>query len=201
MHRQTVYIVIPPSPFLLNERVFPFLGPLKVAAVLEEAGVGVEVLDLSGIKNYADVVKEHVEQSPAAHFGLTATTPQFPAAVEISKVIRASNTDARLIIGGTHATQVIAALKKEQKQNRLGRAHHAYTQLDSYFDVIVAGDGEDAIFSAIANNAPKLIDADDRKSEFYLNNERLNKTPFPARHLIDLPSYHYSVDGAPALSL
>ena len=49
---QKICIVIPPSPFLLDERVFPFLGPLKVAAALEAAGVPVEVLDLSGYKNF-----------------------------------------------------------------------------------------------------------------------------------------------------
>jgi len=201
MSRQAVCIVIPPSPFLLDERVFPFLGPLKVAAVLEEANVPVEVLDLSGIKNYTDVVEDYARQNRATIFGLTATTPQFPAAVKIAETILAHTPDSRVIIGGTHATLVVAALKKERKQGRIGRAARAYEQLDQNFDVIVAGDGEDAIFRAIGQYPPKLIDADDRKSELFLTNARLDKTPFPARHLIDMPSYHYTVDGAPALSL
>ena len=41
--------------FLLDERVFVSLGILKVAAVLEAAGVSVELLDLSGIENYVEV--------------------------------------------------------------------------------------------------------------------------------------------------
>lgn len=200
-YAQRVCIIIPPSPFLLDERVFPFLGPLKIAAVLEEANVSVEVLDLSGIKNFIDVVRKHAEQSVATHFGITATTPQFPAAVGIAETIRALRKDARVIIGGTHATLVVAAQKSEQKESRHGRAHVAFSQLEKYFDVIVAGDGEEAIFHAIQSDAPKLIDADDRHSSLFLTNDRLNITPFPARHLIDLPSYHYTIDGVPALSL
>ena len=38
-----ICLLIPPSLFLLDERVFMSLGILKVAAVLEQEGVGVEV--------------------------------------------------------------------------------------------------------------------------------------------------------------
>lgn len=35
----------------------------------------------------------------------------------------------------------------------------------------------------------------------FLSNKQLNELPFPARHLIDLDSYHYFIDGVPAISL
>lgn len=198
---ETVCFVIPPSPFLLDERVFPFLGPLKIAAVLEQAGWLVEVLDLSGYANYIDVVKEHCIGSKTRVFGITATTPQFPAAVRIAEAIRTFRPDARMVLGGTHATLVAAAKKYEVQQKLRGRAHAAYEQLEANFDTVVAGDGEEAIFHALAPDAPEFIDADYRKSPLFLDNERLNKSPFPARHLIDLPSYRYQIDGVPALSL
>jgi len=94
---KSVCLIIPPSPFLLDERVFPFLGPLKIAAVLEEANWPVEVLDLSGIKNFTDAVEDHANNSATQHFGITATTPQFPAAVQIAKAIRKARKDARVI--------------------------------------------------------------------------------------------------------
>ena len=44
-----ILIVIPPSPYLIDDRVFPFLGPLQIAAVArEQLGAEVEVLDLTG---------------------------------------------------------------------------------------------------------------------------------------------------------
>lgn len=47
----SVALMIPPSAFLLDERVFVSLGILKVAAVLERHGHKVSVLDLSGVAN------------------------------------------------------------------------------------------------------------------------------------------------------
>ncbi|MDB5244612.1 MAG: hypothetical protein JWN18_482 [Parcubacteria group bacterium] len=201
MEKQRVCIIIPPSPFLLDERVFPFLGPLKVAAVLERAGWPVEVLDLSGISNFADAVRDHAQTTSARLFGVTATTPQFPAAAIIASTIRSERPEARLIIGGTHATLVVAGARHELSESRVGRARRAYDQLKEYFDVIVAGDGEETIFVACGDSPPQLIDADSRTSPMFLNDERLTATPFPARHLIDMESYHYQIDGVPALSL
>lgn len=198
---RSVCLIIPPSPFLMDERVFAFLGPLKVAAMLEEARWPVEVLDLAGIKNFTDAVEDHVKNSATRYFGITATTPQFPAAVQIAKAIRSVREDARIIIGGTHATLVVAARKYEAENKRGGRADAAYRQLESNFDVIVSGDGEETIFLATEDNAPKLIDADNRKSPLFLTNTRLDATPFPARHLIDLDSYRYFIDGVRATSL
>ena len=66
-----VCLVIPPSPFLLDERVFMSLGVLKVAAALERAGVAVEVLDLSGVKNFEEAVSAHLRQSCVTCYGIT----------------------------------------------------------------------------------------------------------------------------------
>lgn len=196
-----VCLVTPPSPFLMDELVFPFLGPLKVGAMIEKAKWTVEVLDLTGIKNFTDAVEDCASNSTARHFGITATTPQFPAAVRIAKAIRSVRKDARVIIGGTHATLTVAACKYEVANKRIGRAHKAYRQLEANLDVIVSGDGEETIFLAVEDNAPKLIDADDRRSPHFLTDAKLETTPFPARHLIDLARYHYTIDGVPATSL
>lgn len=134
-------------------------------------------------------------------FGLTATTPQFPACVQIKERIRATRSDARIIIGGTHATLTVAGVRAEKNQSRVGRAHRAYQQLEEHFDVIVAGDGEEAVFLALLPDAPKCIDVDDRKSPLFLTNEMLDATPFPARQLLDMESYHYFIDGVRATSL
>ena len=197
----SVCLIIPPSPFLLDERVFMSLGVLKIAASLEARGSYVEVLDLSGYANFVEAVADHAGRTGVRHFGITATTPQLPAAVEIAEAIRIARPDARLILGGPHATLTLAALKREQRRGVAGRASRAWEQLEARFDVLVAGDGEETIFLACAPDAPKVIDADDRRSPYFLNSERLEKTPFPARHLVDVDSYRYTIDGEPALSV
>ena len=43
-----ICLITPPSIFLLDERVFMTLGILRVASVLEQKGIEVEMMDLSG---------------------------------------------------------------------------------------------------------------------------------------------------------
>src|SRR5207249_7753403 len=177
------------------------LGILKVAAVLEQAGLAVEMLDLSGVENYEEVVSDYVRSSGVTCYGLTATTPQMPAATKIYRTIRAVNPTARIILGGPHVTLIHAAYKYEQKRGIAGRAATAYRLLEEMFDVLVVGDGEIAVFDAMKDSPPKLVDGDDPKSDLFLDNQKLTELPFPARHLVDVDSYHYTLDGVRALSM
>jgi radical SAM superfamily enzyme YgiQ (UPF0313 family) len=187
--------------FLLDERVFMNLGILKVAAVLEERGFEVESVDLSGISNHLDAIRDHAESTPARIFGLTTTTPQLPAAKLVCETIRDVRPDARIVLGGPHVTLVNAARKREEKLKIEGRARKAFRNLGDLADVLVAGDGEDAAPLAMKEDAPKLIDADDPKSALFMNNARYEASPFPSRHLVDVDSYRYKIDGVRALSL
>lgn len=195
-----VSLIIPPSIFLLDERVFMNLGILRVAAALESKGYPVEVLDLSGVENFEDVVAIHAATTTSRYFGVTATTPQFPSCAKISAALRAIRPDARLILGGPHATLANAAYKRERKLCASGRATRALGQAAELFDVLVAGDGEDAIEAALTTT-DKLIDADDANSPMFLSNSRFTSLPFPARHLVDVKSYRFNIDGVPATSL
>lgn len=196
-----ICLVTPPSIFLLDERVFMALGILKVAAVLEQAGLQVDMLDLSGVENYEEAVRDYTKAHPTTCYGLTATTPQMPAATKIFRVIRANQPAARIILGGPHVTLVHAAYRYEQKRGFEGRATTAYRLIESMFDVLVVGDGEVAVFAALAEAPPKLVDGDDPKSAYFLNDQTLTDLPFPARHLVDVESYRYTIDGVRALSL
>ena len=83
-----VALVIPPSPFLLDERVFVSLGVLRVASSLESQGVHVGLLDLSGVANYLEAVKAFLEQNQIEWIGITSTLLQLPSAVKIANTIR-----------------------------------------------------------------------------------------------------------------
>lgn len=191
-----VSLVIPPSAFLLDERVFTSLGILKIAAVLEQAGVATEVLDLAGVSNYEEAVAQYCQSARARSpvFGITATTPQMPASMNILKTIRKEAPQAKVIIGGPHATLVNAACRHS------ARAKLALEKLLAQYDVVVAGDGEKAIFPAL-QLAAGLVDADDPRSPLWLTSRDFTESPWPARHLIDLDSYHYSIDGERATHL
>jgi radical SAM superfamily enzyme YgiQ (UPF0313 family) len=69
------------------------------------------------------------------------------------------------------------------------------------FDVLVVGDGEGAVFQALADAPPKLVVGDDPKSELFLTNQKPIELSLPARHLIYVESYRYSIDGVRAFSM
>ena len=201
-----IVFLTPPSGFLLDERVFPSLGILKVAASCINAGHTVDHWDFSGVPTYEEECRIRCQLHrfsgvPALHFAMTATTPQMPAAIKITNTIREVLPDAKIILGGPHATLVNAAAKGERARGVVGRGVAALVRLTEAYDTVVAGDGENAIHQAISYTSGEsgmgasLIDADDPKSPLWLTSQGFTDSPWPARHLIDLNSYHYEIDG------
>tara|TARA_R110000851_G_scaffold107051_1_gene227028 strand:+ start:20293 stop:21786 length:1494 start_codon:yes stop_codon:yes gene_type:complete len=197
-----VCLITPPSPFLLDERVFMHIGILKVASSLEAKGYKVDFLDLSGIENYLDVIKDYCLKKKNVTFGITATTPQVPSAVNISKKIKSHMPTSKVILGGPHVTLMHTASKREAKKglDKSDRATTEVANLIKLFDVLVCGDGELTIFEALKIEKG-IVDADDRKSKFFLSNDDFSNLPLPARHLVDVESYKYSIEGKKATSL
>lgn len=140
-----------------------------------------------------EVVEDYAQTHSPECYALTATTPQMPSAARIAEFLRPK---AKVILGGPHATLINAAARKE---NPKGRGHAALMDLLARFDAVVAGDGEVAIFRALRERG--LIDADDPGSALWQKSSDFEASPWPARHLVDVGSYHYSVDDRSALSL
>lgn len=194
-------LIVPPSIFLSKERTFPHLGILRVASVLKMNSFGVHHIDLSGVENYADAVREYMESVGTRTLGITATSPQLPAAVEILRVIKSVRPESKVILGGPHGTLVNSARKRELSKKVPGRAQRHFYDLTGLFDTVIAGDGEFAILRAIEKPELRLVDADDPKSALWLNKHQLNSLPLPARELVDLSSYEYRIDGIPATTM
>lgn len=74
-----------PSPFLVDEKVFPPLGLMAVGTALKNRG--------------HDVVISDTPLSGYEYYGIGPTTPEYPYALEIRKLIK-----EKIIIGGPHAT-------------------------------------------------------------------------------------------------
>jgi radical SAM superfamily enzyme YgiQ (UPF0313 family) len=198
---RSVCLITPPSGFLLDERVFVSLGVLKVAASLLSRDYRVNFLDLSGVENYLAPLADYLAASEDAAVGITATTPQLPAVMQIAATIRRLRPDLKLILGGPHVTLVYSAQKLEKKRGVAGRGHRSAAQLEAAFDVLCSGDGELAVFEALRDDAPKVIDGDDPHGGLFLTDAMFTDGPLPARQLVDLQSYRYSIEGRRATSL
>lgn len=197
MRARSVCFIIPPSPFLLDERVFPSLGVLRVAAALDEKGVPVSVLDLSGVSAYEEQVVRDLPPD-TTHVGITATTPQMCAAARIARRLRAAAPQVRLILGGPHVTMLTAASQREPVLP-VGRATRRLHELERMFDTLITGNGERAIFAALHASGPAFVHADDPQSVFWLTAEDLER--WPARQFLDLDSYEARIDGARGTSV
>jgi len=200
MSKPTICLITPPSPFLLDERVFMHIGILKVASALEQEGYPIDFLDLAGISNYLEVVSSYCKDNPTTIFGITATTPQIPYAVKVKDEIKGIVKDSKIILGGTHVSLMHSAYKAETKKGVPSRATEDIGKLCDNFDTLVAGDGELAMLKAL-EMSHGIVDADDRKSELFLSNEQFSTSPLPARHLVDIDTYNYSIGGENAISV
>jgi len=168
------------------------LGVLKVAASVRCCGLDVRVVDLSGQADFMAHVQAASDSCPAGPFAITATTPQFPHAYKIANFLR--QRGHKVIMGGPHPTLVMGAHLRGIKR----AAYHA-SVLESCADTVVSGDGEMAIFKALAQDGH--INADDVKSTMFMSHSQFDTSPWPARDLLDVSSYHYEIDGKRALSV
>lgn len=168
-----ICLVIPPSPFLISDRALPWLGPLWVAAWLRQKGYDVAVLDLTGYADYLDRIRAYAGRCSFDCYGVSSTTPDYPAAAAVLKAIREVAPGAKVILGGAHATT------------------SPQTAIRDGWDSVLVGDGflgaEAAIIGTGIVTAVGVW-------------ERMDDLPFPARDLVDLNSYNFRVVGERATS-
>jgi anaerobic magnesium-protoporphyrin IX monomethyl ester cyclase len=164
-----VTLISPPSPFLINQKAFPPLGLLYVAGFLEHNGIEVNVADLADKETELENALE--PYLDANLYGVTATSPQYPQALKIQKILRRRNPKARIVIGGAYPSSL------PDKCIRDG------------FDYVIAGEGEEAMLQLITNINKKGISRVINAS--YI--QKMDIIPLPARHLIDIKSFAYDI--------
>ena len=167
---KNVLLINPPSPFLLDDRTFPALGILTVAAELKRLGIETEVLDLAGREDYLAELRIWLGMNhyPKESFAITANTPQMPYVYRILQGIRDFRAGAEVIIGGPHASFA------PQHCLKLG------------FSQVVMDDGVEGVRQLVAGNKEKIV----RGKLIHLD-----EYPLPARDAIDMSSYHYILPG------
>ena len=154
-------LIIPPSPFLGDQKRNPPLGIMYIAAYLEENNYDVKLTDLRDIEE-----DKWINFIPKGNlYGITATTPEYIYALKIAQQIKKRNPSAFIILGGVHATAVP-------------------NKINSIFNSIILGEGEHAIIDVIK-------DFEKHSTKRYYTSELIkdiNVLPFPARHLVNYDS-------------
>lgn len=170
------------SPNWEDQNPYPPLGLAYLGAVLEKAGLTVNIFDLTleHDKPFEKMLEEIVISSPDI-IGLSAMSHNYVNALEIAKFLK-KNTNATIVFGGPHPT----IMPEEVLQNE-------------FIDFVVLGEGEETFLKMCQCLQVKKFDGIDGLC--YKNNGKiviqpkkhfikdLDKLPFPARHLLKLDSY------------
>lgn len=126
-----------PSPFLIDEWVFPPLGLMAIATSLKQSGHNVKICDRENIPMDCDA------------YGFGPTTPEYSYALYSRELIKKNNPRARTVIGGSYATL------NPQKC------------LNDGFDCVVTGDGELSANVAFTSKSLMIDGGDDHSLDEY----------------------------------
>lgn len=143
----------------------PPLGLCYMAAILEQKGYDVKIIDCPA-NNYTqeDVIKE-IENFKPQWVGLTAITLLINRTTEITNLIKTKFPKIKILVGGPHATIMPKETLKQTKAS-----------------AVIVGECEEVLADIIKGKIKtKIINAKPVKN--------LNKIPFPARHLLDMKKY------------
>ncbi|MBU7023636.1 MAG: cobalamin B12-binding domain-containing protein, partial [Theionarchaea archaeon] len=188
-------ILVNPSPaFLqfasLQERrsltPSPPLGILYLAAVLEEAGFSVVFYDLALEPESIERILDKARESEVPFLGITANTPAYNNAVDVSKKVKEVNPKSIIVLGGPHVS-----FKAEE------------TLQNPSVDIVARFEGEETIvelaqfFLQNKGNLESIHGISYRLDNSIHSTpdrpfiEDLDSLPFPARHLALPGSYEH----------
>jgi anaerobic magnesium-protoporphyrin IX monomethyl ester cyclase len=171
-----IVLIILPHNFLGDQKRNCPLGILYIAAVLEQNGYCVEMVDLRGIEEHE--LREKIP--PADVYGISATTPDYNMALIVARLIK-ENHKAFIVLGGPHVTALPGTV-------------------DEIFDKLVIGEGELAIINLLKD----LKDGIEKRVYKFPLVEDLDSIPFPSRHMLPFDSvfnHKLVTPGVPATTL
>jgi len=167
--------------------VIPPLGICYIAAVLENNGKDVGIIDCTPLEmSHAELLSELEKKKPDV-VGISSTTPAYESTLKTAALIRERLPETKIVIGGVHVT----ALPEDTLSCEL-------------FDVGVLGEGELTFLELVSHLEEKgFRNLSEIRGIVYREGKKIVKTgkrefikdldslPFPARHLISpISKYH-----------
>ncbi len=189
-----VMLVVPPST--IEERygdfeeagaVYPSMGLAYIAAVAEEAGHDVQVIDAEASEmNFHDITMAFEKFRPDI-VGMQTFCANLPRCYKVAKIAKEMDSGTRVVLGGVQATLF--------PQDQF---------LNPDIDVVVRGEGEQTFVELLRawsdnqdlNSIPGLVFRDEsgeiRETPPRPILKSLDDLPFPALHLFPMDKYHSS---------
>lgn len=151
--------------------LWPPLGLLYLAAILEKENISVKVLDLMAKDLSIEETLTLVKETNAKVVGITGTTYQLRGMILLGEALKDfSKQELSLVAGGSHVS-----------------ADPNFIEKFPFFDFIIVGEGETTFTELVKRilNGEKCINRVCQGKTC----EDLDALPFPSRHLLDWADY------------
>jgi anaerobic magnesium-protoporphyrin IX monomethyl ester cyclase len=175
-----VLLINPPKIF----NALPPLGLLYIAAVLEENGVDVKVVD-SAVENHSwEDVERLIEKESPELLGVPLTTPGYVSGMKTLEIAKRVDPKIKTVVGGPHATVLPDETLNYKTVDYLVRAEGENTILDLSQHVL--GTKKKKL-----NKIPNLSYTVGKKNKHnkivYIKD--VDSIPLPARHFVPIRKY------------
>ncbi len=158
----------------------PPYGLAILAAILEENGIDVIVLDCTALAIPVSRLEVSLPPGPFDVIGITASTALFHNGMEAARICRKHYPGATIVMGGVHPTVLPAQC------------------LDTpHVDLVVRGEGEKSFLRLLKGEKPEAIPGISyRSGNKIVHNPKgpepinLDRNPMPAYHLLPMDRYH-----------
>src|SRR3990170_2016197 len=140
IHKSKVALVT--SPHLegaYHHPLFPPIGLSYLAAVLEQNGFEVKVIDCPACGFTHENLKAELSSFSPDLIGIASMTATIPSALQSARIAKEACPDSKVIMGGPHATFADNQILTEEKA----------------VDIVVRGEGELTLLE-LAQHLPKL---------------------------------------------
>ena len=187
-----VLLINPPAGYIAarwEESTLPSLGLGYLAAYLEKNGIECEILDAQVMRLKISNIQGYLRESRPDIVGVTFTTENRFIGFDTIKAARAELPDAITIAGGPHVSAAADDTLRHLPE----------------LDLIIRGEGEESLLQLVrqvesGSTWEDIPGASYRREKEIINNppgdfiHDLDSLPFPARHLMPMYKYQYSVD-------
>src|SRR3972149_9398437 len=140
--------------------LFPPLGLAYLAAVLEQEDFEIRIMDCPVCKINHEKWRADLASFEPTLIGIASMTPTIPSALKSARVAKEACPDAKVIMGGPHATFADKEILTEE----------------AAVDLVVRGEGEETLLE-LAQHAQNLDKLQDIKGITFRNNGGIVQTP------------------------
>jgi anaerobic magnesium-protoporphyrin IX monomethyl ester cyclase len=145
---------------VFHHPLLPPLGLAYLAAVLEQDGHEVRVIDCPACAIDHDQLKMELASFEPMLIGITSTTPTIPSALLSARAAKEACPDSKVILGGPHATFMDKQILSEEIA----------------VDIVVRGEGEQTLVE-LAQHSPNSESLHDIDGITFKNNGQIIQTP------------------------